>query len=51
MPIKIGKKTFKTFKGAERFIKRTKPGIRNPAAFVAEIEQRQTKPKKRKRGK
>lgn len=39
MPIKLGKKKFKTFSGAKKAV--AKKGIRNPAAYVAAIERAQ----------
>lgn len=41
MPIKIGDKTFAKFADAEQDIKKSKPGIEDPAAYVASIEQKQ----------
>lgn len=53
MPIKIGGREFEKFKQAEAFIRRSKPDVEDPAAYVASIEQNQ-KPKhtvyERKRG-
>lgn len=39
MPIKLGKKKFKSFAGAKKAV--AKKGIRNPAAYVAAIERAQ----------
>lgn len=39
MPIKVGKKRYKTFAGAERAAK--KKGVSNPGAYVASIERKQ----------
>lgn len=43
MPIKIGKNSFDKFRKAAEYIKRTKPGIKNPSAYVAAIEKKQAK--------
>jgi hypothetical protein len=39
MPVKIGKKRYKSFAGAKKAAARK--GIRNPAAYVAAIERAQ----------
>jgi len=41
LPIKIGDKTFGKFKDAEKSIAQSKPGIEDPAAYVASIENKQ----------
>lgn len=48
MPIKIGEKKFKDFKAAAAHIRRTKPGVKDPNAYVAAIEQAQAKKKKKR---
>lgn len=49
MPIKIGKRTFKTFNGAVRYIRRTKRfSLERAKAYVATIDRKQNK-KRRKR--
>lgn len=46
MPIKIGDREFEKFRQAEAYIRRTKPGVEDPAAYVASIEHKQKdKPK------
>lgn len=39
MPIKIGKKKYRTFAGAKKAVARK--GIKNPAAYVATVERLQ----------
>ncbi len=41
MPIKIGDRTFEKFSQAVSHIKRTRPDVSNPEAFVAAIERKQ----------
>ena len=50
MPIKIDGRTFRSHKSAVRYIKRKKPGIKNPDAYVATIERKQHGDRKKKRG-
>ena len=39
MPVKIGKKTYKDHDSAVAALKRQKPDIKNPDAYVASIER------------
>lgn len=39
MPVKLGKKKFKSFAGAKKAV--AKKGIKNPAAYVAQVERLQ----------
>lgn len=39
MPIKIGKKVYRSHKDAERSVRRARPDIKDPAAYVATIER------------
>lgn len=41
MPISIGHRSFPGFKKAVQYIKRTRPDIEDPEAYVATIERRQ----------
>ena len=49
MPIKIGKRTFKTFREAVAYIKRTKKfGDKRARAYVASIYEKQKKKRKKR---
>ena len=38
MPLKIGKRTFSSFADAVRFVKQSKPSVKDSAAYVKSIE-------------
>jgi hypothetical protein len=48
MPVKMGKKSYKSHGTATAAVKKSKPGIKNPDAYVATIERNQKKGKKKK---
>lgn len=48
MPIHMGEKTYQHFSQAVAAVKRKKPSILNPKAYVAAIEMKQHPPPKRK---
>ncbi len=53
MPIKLGRKTFKSQKEAERSLKKSRPDIKDASAYIASVEKtiakrRTAKSKKRK---
>lgn len=39
MPLKIGKKIYRSQKDAVRTLKRTRPDIKNPDAYISTIEK------------
>jgi hypothetical protein len=45
MPVKIGEKKYKSHDTAVKALKKKKPGIKNPDAYVATIERNQKKKK------
>lgn len=45
MPVKMGGKTYKSHDTAVKALKKKKPGLKNPDAYVATIERNQKKGK------